>query len=31
MSPGIFETVVLLGREETLSRIDLALSRARQP
>jgi glutamyl-tRNA synthetase len=31
MSPGIFETVVLLGQEETLSRIDLALSRARQP
>ncbi|HEY8625844.1 MAG TPA: glutamate--tRNA ligase [Solirubrobacteraceae bacterium] len=31
MSPGIFETVVLLGKEETLSRIDLALSRARQP
>jgi glutamyl-tRNA synthetase len=29
VSPGIFETVVLLGREETLSRIDLALSRAR--
>ena len=31
MSPGIFETVALLGREETLSRIDLALSRARRP
>jgi glutamyl-tRNA synthetase len=30
VSPGIFETVVLLGREETLSRIDLALSRARR-
>jgi glutamyl-tRNA synthetase len=29
VSPGIFETVVLLGREETLSRIDVALSRAR--
>jgi glutamyl-tRNA synthetase len=31
MSPGIFETVALLGREETLSRIDLALSRAGGP
>jgi glutamyl-tRNA synthetase len=31
VSPGIFETVVLLGREETLSRIDRVLSRVRQP
>jgi glutamyl-tRNA synthetase len=31
VSPGIFETVVLLGREETLLRIDRALSRAQQP
>jgi glutamyl-tRNA synthetase len=29
VSPGIFETVALLGREETLSRIDAALRRAR--
>jgi glutamyl-tRNA synthetase len=29
VSPGIFETVVLLGREETLARIDRALDRAR--
>ncbi|MFL5885154.1 MAG: glutamate--tRNA ligase, partial [Thermoleophilaceae bacterium] len=28
VSPGIFESVVVLGREETLSRIDGALSRA---
>ena len=28
VSPGIFETVVLLGREETLARIDRALERA---
>src|SRR3954469_15707880 len=28
VSPGIFESVVVLGREETLSRIDSALSRA---
>jgi glutamyl-tRNA synthetase len=27
ISPGIFETVALLGREETLSRIDAALAR----
>jgi glutamyl-tRNA synthetase len=30
VSPGIFETVLLLGREETLLRIDRALSRAQQ-
>src|SRR5215207_2359510 len=29
VSPGIFESVAVLGREETLSRIDLALDRAR--
>jgi glutamyl/glutaminyl-tRNA synthetase len=29
VSPGIFETVTLLGREETLRRIDAALERAR--
>jgi glutamyl/glutaminyl-tRNA synthetase len=29
VSPGIFETVALLGREETLARIDRALRRAR--
>ncbi len=29
VSPGIFESVALLGREETLARIDLALERAR--
>jgi glutamyl-tRNA synthetase len=29
VSPGIFESVALLGREETLSRIDRALDRAR--
>ena len=29
VSPGIFETVALLGRDETLRRIDAALSRAR--
>jgi glutamyl-tRNA synthetase len=28
VSPGIFETVALLGREETLARIDAALARA---
>jgi glutamyl-tRNA synthetase len=28
ISPGIFESVELLGREETLSRIDQALDRA---
>jgi glutamyl-tRNA synthetase len=28
VSPGIFESVALLGREETLARIDAALSRA---
>jgi glutamyl-tRNA synthetase len=30
VSPGIFESVALLGREETLARIDQALARARQ-
>jgi glutamyl/glutaminyl-tRNA synthetase len=30
VSPGIFESVALLGREETLSRIDRALARASQ-
>jgi glutamyl-tRNA synthetase len=29
ISPGIFESVALLGREETVSRIDRALERAR--
>ncbi len=29
VSPGIFETVALLGRDETLSRIDAALARAK--
>ncbi len=29
VSPGIFETLALLGREESLARIDRALSRAR--
>src|SRR5215211_6828570 len=29
VSPGIFESVAVLGRDETLSRIDLALDRAR--
>jgi glutamyl-tRNA synthetase len=29
VSPGIFESVTLLGREETLARIDSALNRAR--
>src|SRR5579884_250126 len=29
VSPGIFESVALLGRDETLSRIDRALARAR--
>ena len=28
VSPGIFESVALLGREETLRRIDAALERA---
>ena len=28
VSPGIFESVELLGREQTLSRIDAALARA---
>jgi glutamyl-tRNA synthetase len=28
VSPGIFESVALLGREETLARIDRALDRA---
>jgi glutamyl-tRNA synthetase len=28
ISPGIFESVAVLGREETLSRIDRALQRA---
>jgi glutamyl-tRNA synthetase len=28
VSPGIFESVAVLGREETLARIDIALSRA---
>jgi glutamyl-tRNA synthetase len=31
ISPGIFESVALLGREETLARIDAALARAAQP
>jgi glutamyl-tRNA synthetase len=31
VSPGIFETVALLGREETLARIDAALERAQNP
>jgi glutamyl-tRNA synthetase len=30
VSPGIFETVALLGREESLARIDSALRRAAQ-
>jgi glutamyl-tRNA synthetase len=29
VSPGIFESVALLGRDETLRRIDSALSKAR--
>jgi glutamyl-tRNA synthetase len=29
ISPGIFETVALLGRDETLRRVDAALARAR--
>jgi glutamyl-tRNA synthetase len=28
VSPGIFESVAVLGRDETLSRIDEALTRA---
>jgi glutamyl-tRNA synthetase len=28
VSPGIFESVALLGREQTLARIDAALARA---
>jgi glutamyl-tRNA synthetase len=31
VSPGIFESVALLGREETLARIDRALERAQPP
>ncbi len=31
VSPGIFESVALLGREKTLARIDRALERAAQP
>jgi glutamyl-tRNA synthetase len=31
ISPGIFESVALLGREETLARIDGALARATRP
>jgi glutamyl-tRNA synthetase len=31
VSPGIFETVALLGREETLARVDAALGRAQLP
>jgi glutamyl-tRNA synthetase len=31
ISPGIFESVALLGREETLARIDAALARGAQP
>jgi glutamyl-tRNA synthetase len=30
VSPGIFESVTLLGRDETLARIDRALARARE-
>jgi glutamyl-tRNA synthetase len=30
VSPGIFETVALLGRDQTLARIDSALARARE-
>ncbi|MGH2890819.1 MAG: hypothetical protein ACRDNJ_14465, partial [Solirubrobacteraceae bacterium] len=29
VSPGIFESVALLGKDETLTRIDSALARAR--
>ena len=29
VSPGIFESVALLGREEAIARIDAALARAR--
>jgi glutamyl-tRNA synthetase len=29
VSPGIFESVALVGREEALARIDAALKRAR--
>jgi glutamyl-tRNA synthetase len=29
ISPGIFESVALLGRDETLARIDAAIARAR--
>jgi glutamyl-tRNA synthetase len=28
VSPGIFESVALLGREQTLARIDAAIARA---
>jgi glutamyl-tRNA synthetase len=31
VSPGIFETLALLGRDETLARIDLALARLAHP
>jgi glutamyl-tRNA synthetase len=31
VSPGIFESVALLGREETLRRIDAALARPLAP
>ncbi len=31
VSPGIFESVALLGREQTLARIDQALARTRGP
>jgi glutamyl-tRNA synthetase len=31
VSPGIFESVALLGKDETLARIDSALARARDP
>jgi glutamyl-tRNA synthetase len=31
ISPGIYETVALLGRDEALARIDAALARLRAP
>ena len=31
VSPGIFETVALLGRDETLARVDAAAQRGPQP
>jgi glutamyl-tRNA synthetase len=31
VSPGIFESVALLGRDQTLARIDAAIARAEQP